>query len=159
MDFITINEYFYKIASRLMLVLLLPITAFVLIYILPNENPAEQLLKQDRFVMVVSTVFLLWIFIFYFFNKKIKSIRNDQGLRKKLERYFGLTIVRYTIFSFCSILLSVAFYFSENDLFTGLFLLQLVLCGILWPTSSKVSSDLRLRGDEREMVYYKKDVL
>jgi hypothetical protein len=39
------------------------------------------------------------------------------------------------------------------------FLIQLILAGIVWPTSSKVSSDLKLRGDEREMVYYKKDVL
>lgn len=33
----------------------------------------------------------------------------------------------------------------------------LLLAGLLWPTSRKVSVDLKLRGDEREMVYYKKD--
>jgi hypothetical protein len=59
--------------------------------------------------------------------------------------------------SSASLILAVGLYLSNSNVFTALYLAGLVLSGILWPTDRKVSADLRLRGDEREMVYFKKD--
>jgi hypothetical protein len=159
MDFISISEYFYKLFSRLLLIVLLPIAVFISIYLQPMMAPLDGDQHRSEFITVISVVVCLWMFVFIFFNKKIKSARNGQGLREKLEKYFRLTIVRYIFFSVCSLTLAVAFYVSRNDVFTALFIVQLILCGVVWPFSSKVSNDLKLRGDEREMVYYRKDSL
>jgi hypothetical protein len=160
MDFTSINEYFYKLFSRLLLILLFPIFIFIWVYLQPSRltpqdanNPAFELL------LIIGVVASFWMLIFILFNKKIKSVRNGQGLRDKLEKYFRLTIVRYIIFSLCSLAFAIAFYVTGNDLFTMFFITQLAFCGLLWPFSAKVSRDLKLRGDEREMVYYKKDQL
>jgi hypothetical protein len=91
------------------------------------------------------------------FNKKIKSIRKDQGLRLKLEKYSDLTIVRYSLIAAVCLVLAYGFYLTKDDMITGMFAITLILLGVLWPRSAKVCRDLKLRGDEREMVYYKKD--
>jgi hypothetical protein len=114
---------------------------------------------ESELMVVTGIVISLWSFVFIFGIKKIKSARNGQGLRAKLEKYFLLTIVRYSVFSTCSLILAVAFYLTRDDIFTLFFIAQMLLCGFLWPFSSKVSNDLKLRGDEREMVYYRKDSL
>jgi len=157
MNFTSINEYFYKLYSSVLVILLTPIITFIALYLLPSETDTENLSLSQYGVLVTSMIFLIWISTFVLFNKKIKSARNGQGLREKLEKYFLLTIVRYIAFSLCSVLLAIAFFYLKHEIFTLLFVLQLIVAGVLWPFSSKVCNDLKLRGDEREMVYFKKD--
>jgi hypothetical protein len=157
MDFVSITEYFYKFSSRLLVMLLLPITAYIWLYMTPIKQSTD--IDSNFNAFLLATIGLLWIFNFILFNKKIKSIRNGQGLRIKLEKYFSLTIVRYSLFTFCALICCVSFYITRDDFFTACFVVQLILCGLLWPRSAKVSNDLKLRGDEREMVFYKKDKL
>lgn len=56
-------------------------------------------------------------------------------------------------------ILAVGFYLTRNDLFTVLYVAGLLFSVMVWPTGPRVSADLMLRGDEREMVYFKKDAL
>ncbi len=159
MDFTSINEYFYKLFSRLLLILLFPIFIFIWVYLQPPHLSLDTGDPEFELFSVLGVVTSFWIIVFIFFNKKIKTVRNGQGLRDKLEKYFRLTIVRYSTFSFCSLTFAIAFYVTGNSVFTMFFVSQLILSGLLWPFSAKVSRDLKLRGDEREMVYYKKDQL
>jgi hypothetical protein len=158
MEFTSINEYFYKFNSFLLIIMLMPIVGFIALYLQLTPGVNDQYISTT-FVITASLIATTWLTIFVFFDKKIKSIRNAQGLRQKLEKYFRLTIVRFSVFACCAFVLLVMFYKTRNDLITLMFLLELVISGFVWPTSSKVANDLKLRGDEREMVYYRKDVL
>jgi hypothetical protein len=141
------------------MLLLVPVGVFIAIYLQPVDQPNVLIVHAELFVIVCSAVLIIWAVVFIFFNKKIKTVRKGQGLRQKLEKYFLITIVRYSFFCFCSLGLAVVFYLTRSDVYTILFLAQIVAAGLLWPFSWKVSADLKLRGDEREMVYYKKDQL
>jgi hypothetical protein len=57
------------------------------------------------------------------------------------------------------LLLAVGLFLTRSDIFTAFYIAGLIFSAVFWPTSRKVSDDLRLRGDERQMVYYKKDTL
>lgn len=140
-----------------MMILLFPIFGFMYCYLAVSDRPALAYYPNQR--IVAGTILALWAISFIFFNKKIKRARKGQGLRVKLEEYFSITIVRFSIFAICSLILSVAFYLTGDDFYSISFIVQLGLCALLWPRSTKVSDDLKLRGDEREMVYYKKDTL
>jgi hypothetical protein len=157
MQFVSITEYFYKFFSTLLLIILLPIISFIALYLQPGDLETE--IEKAPIPYVTYSVFTLvvWAVTFIFFNKKIKSVRNRQGLRQKLEKYFQLTIVRYSALSLSGLVLATGFYFLRNDFFTAFFLVLLFLVALIWPTTRKVCSDLKLRGDEREMVFYKKD--
>jgi hypothetical protein len=152
----TITQYFYKLYIVVLLIQLVPIFSFILVYVLapPVSIKSPGWSSPLNLSGLVVTVLLIQ---FGIFNKKIKSIRKDQGLRLKLEKYFRLTIVRYSLVGIVLLLLAYGFYLTKDDQITGLFAFTLILLGVLWPRSAKVCSDLKLRGDEREMVYYQKD--
>ena len=157
MNFISITQYFNKLHSALLGLLIVPLLVFIALYFFLNGSPPSP--RNAYLIMIVSSAMLMdWWVAMLIFNKKIKSARNEQGLGRKLDKYFQITIVRYSLFSSGSLIMALGLYLSRNDIFAGLYLAGLVVAGILWPTGAKACSDLRLRGDEREMVYFKKDV-
>lgn len=155
MNFLTIGQYFNKLQSTLLLILIIPLLIFTALFFLTAGLPAD--IRSEYYIVISAAAFLDWVMALIIFNKKIKSARNQQGLGAKLDKYFGLTIVRYIILSSASLMLAVGMYLSGSDVFMMLYLVGLLLGGAWWPTPGKVSRDLKLRGDEREMVYYKKD--
>jgi hypothetical protein len=157
MDFTSIKEYFYKLYSYLLIIMLVPIFIFIAVNILPSDR--NLVVTSEQSMMITTVIVLILITSLIFHNKKIKSIRNRQGLREKLEKYFELTIVRYTSFCVCCVALAFAYYYSNDAIFLYLFLVHLIVSAVVWPLSSKVSRDLKLRGDEYQMVYYRKDEL
>jgi hypothetical protein len=159
MRFISISEYFYKFYSMVLLIILFPIIAFIALYLQPVELQTDFQTAPDSFIFFTGCILILWLVVFIFFNKKIKSLRNRQGLRQKLDKYFQLTIVRYSTLSLTGLILAIAFYILRHDFFTLVFVIHLCLTVLLWPTSGKVCRDLKLKGDEHQMVFYRKDVL
>lgn len=155
MNFLTIGQYFNKLQSVLLLILIVPLLIFTTLYFFTGGKPEDP--QTEYYIIIAAAVLMDWAMALIIFNKKIKSARNQQGLGAKLDKYFKLTIVRYSILSSASLLLAVGLCLSGSDVFMVLYLVGLLLAGVFWPTSRKVSVDLKLRGDEREMVYYKKD--
>ena len=157
MEYFTIGQYFTKLNIRLMLIILILVVGFIAAYFLSAYDiEAKPWLSFNKTLSIVAGI---WIIMFLYYFKKIKSIAKDQGLGLKLTKFFYLTIVRYILLALASIFLMYGFYITKDDKLTGIFVANLALMAMLWPTSKKVSNDLKLRGDEREMVYYKKDVL
>ena len=155
MNFITIAQYFNKLQIFFFLLLMMPLLLFIALYIFFPEYPAEP--RREYFIIILGAAFVDWLLAAIIFNKKIKSARNAQGLGAKLEKYFHITIVRYTFLSSAGLILAVGFFLTASDVFTCVFLLSLVFSAFCWPTGPRVSKELMLRGDEKEMVYFKKD--
>jgi hypothetical protein len=155
MTFISITQYFNRLHIVLFILLIVPLLVFIALYFFRLGVAAPS--ATDYYAVILPAVVLDCLVSIIIFNKKIKSARNAQGLGTKLEKYFETTIVRYSLISSASLLLAVGFYLTQSDVFTALYLGGLGLAGFLWPTSRKVAEDLRLRGDEKELVYFKKD--
>ena len=161
MNFISITQYFNKLHSALFALMIVPLLLFIALYFLLPEMPpvprTEYFILREYCIMIVSAVLVAWLMATIIFNKKIKSARNEQGLGAKLDKYFQITIVRYRLLSTASLLMAFGLYLTRSDIFSGLYLAGLIVSAVLWPTGRKVTHDLRLKGDEREMVYFKKD--
>jgi hypothetical protein len=157
MTWITIGQYFYRMYIAVLLILLIPIFSFIVNYVFFAFTIHSYSLPWYTPVNLASLTATFVLLQFLIFAKKIKSIRKDQGLRLKLEKYFRLTIVRYSLIVLPCLLLVYGFYLTKDDRLTGVFAITMILSGGLWPRPAKVCSDLKLRGDEREMVYYQKD--
>lgn len=156
MRFFTISQYFNKLQSILFFLLLIPLLIFIALYLYADHNPLE----PDTvvyFVAIPLAVLLGWVVGIARFNKKIKSARIAQGLGAKLDKFFGLTIVRFAFLAASGLMLALGFLLTGSDLFPGMYLVALVLGATMWPTPARVCRHLRLRGDEREMVYFRKD--
>lgn len=155
MTFITIGQYFNKLHSGLFTLLIIPVMVFSALYFFVGGKEPDP--RMEYYLIVGTAVLLDWAMAMVIFNKKIKSARNEQGLGAKLDKYFKITIVRYGILSSASLMLALGLYLTRSDFFTAMYVAGLIFSGTLWPTGRKVSEDLRLRGDERQMVYFKKD--
>jgi hypothetical protein len=157
MQHFTMSQYFNRINIALMMLLLIPIFGFIAVYTLIATGGSQlivQWLAMHHLVTITATV---WLLLLLFFFKRIKSIRNDQGLGLKLQKYFRLTIVRYILISMLSVFLAISFYITKDDRVTAIFASNLIFAAIVWPRPAKACNDLKLRGDERELVYFKKD--
>jgi hypothetical protein len=156
MNFITISQYFNRLQILFFILLMMPLLVFIAVYFFLPDNPADD--RMEYLIIIIPTAALLdWLVGIIIFNKKIKSARKAQGLGAKLEKYFEITIVRYCFLSSVGMILAVGFFLSASDVFTALYLLNLLMSILYWPTGPKVSRDLMLKGDEHEMVYFKKD--
>lgn len=155
MNFITMNQYFNKLLIFFLVLLITPLLVFIALYLAAYENVPGP--GNEYYVALPALALLDWILGMVMFNKKIKSARNEQGLGAKLEKYFNITIVRYSFLASSGFILALGFYLTRSDFFTGLYLASLTLSAFFWPTGPRVSRELMLKGDEKEMVYYRKD--
>ena len=155
MTFITIGQYFNKLQIVFLVLLIVPLLAFIALYFISGKNTQDA--GIEHYVIIPSLVLFEWMLAMIMFNKKIKSVRNEQGLGAKLYKYFRLTIVRWSFVASAGLMLAIGYFLTGSDVFTGLYLLSLVLSLFLWPTGPGVAAHLMLRGDEKEMVYFKKD--
>lgn len=155
MNFISISQYLNKLQILFFVLLMVPLLVFIALYFFFPDNPVET--RTELLIITPFAAFVDFILGMTISNKKIKSVRNAQGLGAKLDKYFEITIVRYSFLASVGLVLGLGFYFTGSDLFSALYLLHLLLSAMYWPSAARVCNELMLRGDEREMVYYKKD--
>lgn len=157
MNFISIQQYFNKLQIVFLILLIIPLLAFIALYFFAPESLFVP--RKELYIIVSLAVVTDWILAMKIFNKKIKSARNEQGLGAKLDKYFYITIVRSSFLSTSALMLAAGFFLTQGSLFTALYVVNLVVALMLWPTGPRIARELMLRGDEREMVYFKKDSL
>ena len=157
MNFISIHQYFNKLQIVFLVLLIVPLLAFIALYFFAPESLLAP--RMELYVIVSLAAVADWILAMIIFNKKIKSARNEQGLGAKLDKYFYITIVRYTFLSTSALMLAAGFFLTQANLFTALYLVNLIGVLLLRPTGPRIAGELMLRGDEREMVYFKRDSL
>jgi hypothetical protein len=165
MKYNSIREYFYKLHNVLYALVLIPLLVFIYVYLEFQYREFESLYKDDDFLIRIVVFglsivqFVIWIFTFYTFNKKLKQLRLVESLGERLDQYYKLTTVRFTLVTVGSLMLAAGFYLTEDQVITVLFVTSLGILSLLWPLPSKVCRDLKLRGDERTMVLFRKDTL
>lgn len=155
MSFISMSQYLIRLQIWFLVLAIMPLLLFIALYLIFPDYPAQP--AEEYLMIILGAAFIDWPLAAILFNKKIKSARNEQGLGAKLDKYFQIAIIRYTLFSSAGLILAVGFFLTSSDIFTGVFLVSLIFAFSYWPTGPRVSNELRLRGDEREMVYFRKD--
>ena len=158
MKYQSLREYFYKLYALLFFLVLIPLGAFIYLYLAMRTQGFGGILNNDEFLSQTliyvfgAVAFVDWSASFLIFSRGLKSARTITSLGGKLDRYYALTIVRFALIISGLLVLAAGFFLIENHVLTGLFMISLVVLGIVWPFPSKVCNDLALKGDERNMV-------
>ncbi|MGC4021666.1 MAG: hypothetical protein QM734_06855 [Cyclobacteriaceae bacterium] len=158
----TLHEYFYKLYNKNMLMMLLPIGEFLGIYylllsgVLPTLIDDELIVQTMLFVVPFVGLSILTIVQLGIY-KKCKKISSEPSLGKKLELYVPITKRNTNGFILASFLLAIGFFLTAHEWFSIYFGVVILWSWIQWPSPRKVCRDLKLRGDEREMVMTKGD--
>lgn len=84
----------------------------------------------------------------YLKNTRIKSIRKESDLTKKLPKYQSALIIKLTIMEMTAIVLALLYVFSSNLFFLALSLaIAIVMIGD-YPSKNKVTRELQLDDEE-----------
>jgi hypothetical protein len=165
MKFNSIREYFYKLYNVLYSLVLLPLAVFIFLYLqmqsgeLEGHYRGEQQITTLLLIIIGIVVLIDWILSVILYNHRLKSVRTIESLGEKLSNYYKLTVLRFAIVITGLLILAGGFYLTENQVFTGMFVVSLGILSLLWPLPAKICRDLKLRGDERLMVLHKKEKL
>ncbi len=156
----SIRDYFTSLYNILYGILLLPLLAFVYLYLEQQAGRLEpKVVERDIIVGVLAIVVVVdWVVSYVLFKNEIKKARQIESLGMRLEKFKSITIVRYAIVSSSCLFLAVGFYFTTHQALTGLFVVGMILLSSIWPTTYRVCDQLQLQGEEREMIIKKKDL-
>jgi hypothetical protein len=165
MKYNSLREYFYKLHNLLFGIILLPFLVFVALYWQMNEGNIEGPYRYNEtytnFMFWVSgfVVIMDWIISGFLYLRGKRAAQKLASLGTRLDRIFSFTVLRFALVISGSLIFAAGFYFTEDQLFTLLFGVNILLLILFWPTPAKVCNDLKLKGDERTLVLYKKDRL
>ena len=154
------RAYFYKLHNILYVIILIPILLFAYLHLeamsapvpVNPSQPVVTYLSMCGFVAAVA--FSIW-----YFANHLKRVKKTEGLGDKLKQYAKLSVVRFFFIAVGCMLLVWGYWITNDPFIIALFMVSMIVLSLWWPSPGKVCKDLRLKGDEREMVFYRKDVL
>lgn len=165
MKYSSVPEYFYKLHIRLYALVLVPLLTLVIVYWVDQTAQGRalwQFSEDDSLIFITPFVFMVlidWLAALFIFRKRLTPILTIDSLGERLERYAVLTFIRFVIIVAGLLVLVAAFYLTDNYYVVILFAANLLCLVFFWPTSAKVCSDLKLKGDEQKLVFYKMERL
>jgi hypothetical protein len=158
----SLREYFYKLANRCYLLILLPLGVFIYLYYQFESKKITPYIKDESITLIILAGIVVLSLIYlttvhWLSRKRLKKYSAEVGLGRKLDRYYEIVMFRYSACSSSSLMMALGLLFTGNELF-GIFFMGILLWIMLqWPTTKRTCRDLDLKGDEYEMVLFKKD--
>ena len=162
MNFSSIREYFYKLNSRCYIFVLVPLAAFIFIYFYREERKALPPI-QDAWIgqIILIGACLITLInlttVHWLSRKRLRTYALLVGLGNKLDKYYEIILLRFNASCITALLMAVGALLTENENFGFCFIIILLWMALQWPTSRKACRELELKGDEYEMVFYKKE--
>jgi len=158
----TLKEYFYKLYNRGMIMMLLPIAEFLAIYYLILSGNLLPFVYDEIAVVILLTLFPIVVLsiltiVQLEISRRLKKISEEPSLGRKLDLYLPLAKRKIKSLVWVSFLLGIGFFFTSDERFSIYFGAVILWCAWQWPSPRKVARDLKLKGDEREMVISRGD--
>lgn len=156
----SVKPFYDKLNLVFNAILAPPLLAFVWAYLESTAGNLEPILDESsvntvNFIMPL-VVFGLIITSFYLFRNRLSTIEPSKSLSQKLEEYFTTCIVMYALLEFGLIISVVGYYLTLGNVFLGMFVVVLVFFSLHKPTPYRIAKNLRLKGDEKEQMIYKR---
>jgi hypothetical protein len=160
MNFNSLKEYFYTLYNACLLRLLIAMGLFLAIYYLSLSRTVSPYIQEQELVDFLRYAYLALILITLTIvhleiYRRLKSHSEVVGLGKKLDLYYGVVGMRMRAFLSISFFLAAGFFFTGHQWFSLYFASMIIWFLLQWPSPGRVSSQLKLKGDERTMVITK----
>ena len=161
MNFFSVKEFFYKLNTIGFILLLLPLVVFVFLHFYTlATSPA--IVDTDQlavlFLVLCSMVAIVLTIVHLLWRERMKRLKGLNELARKMDGYFVLFVLRNGAYAAGSLVMSAGFYLTGSVYFTGAFLFLLLALVIQWPRPVNFCNAFGLRGPERDLVLYNRDL-
>ncbi|MFZ1808583.1 MAG: hypothetical protein WAU36_15225 [Cyclobacteriaceae bacterium] len=164
MKFSSIKEYFYKLNNLCYLITLIPLGVFIFLYLKMQEGKIYAIIQEQHRILITQILVfalcaLILTIVHLVVKKKMKVYSRDLSLGYKMDKYFYLSLSRIVLGALASLLVAGGLFITGSEIFSAYFLAILLWMAYQWPTPKKMCAELLLKGDEKEMVLYKRESL
>lgn len=162
MEFNSIKEYFYKIYNVCYALTLLPLGIFIYLYLELQVGEINSSIQDSNQLLLLQIVFFVFVALILtsvhlVVAKKIKTLSKEFKLSTKMDGYYKLAITRIAIGILVSLLAGAGLYLTGSEVFSVFFVVVMLWMAYHWPSPQKMSKELALKGDEKEMIVYKRE--
>ena len=91
-------------------------------------------------------------------KKSLSVFPNDDKLKDKLSVYFRISLIKYAILEGATIVSVVGYYLTLSNVYVGFYVVLLMIFSINRPTVYRISRDLKLEGEEKDIVIHKREI-
>ncbi|MGE0772284.1 MAG: hypothetical protein AB7K37_11265 [Cyclobacteriaceae bacterium] len=164
MKFNSIKEYFYKLYNVCYFVTLIPLGVYIYLYLEMQSGALVSPIQDADQLLIIQIAFIIFIVltltsVHWLVRKKLSSILGVVSLGDRMDGYYTIAIFRIGMGVAACLMTAAGFYFTTSELFSITFLAVLVWMSFQWPTPRRLCVDLKLKGDEKDLILYKRDQL
>lgn len=162
MKFSSIKEYFYKLYNVCYMITLVPLAIFIYLYLKLQAVELNSILQKPDYILIAQVVFFVVVFttltiVHLVVRKKMKVLSREFGLGGKMDKYYSYSVFRISAGALVSVIVGGGLFITGSEIFSVYFLLILLWMAYHWPIPKRMCSELALKGDEREMILYKRE--
>ncbi len=150
--FQTFNNYFHGIIA-------VPLLAFSFLYLEFDQGNLEPLVGGRSYYWESGVMFLISAAYIYYMFKKVKISISGIGTGKLEERLatYSKTLIRfYMMVTLPGAIAVILMYITGEMSFSLIYILELFLLSIRRPSITSIVRDLKLTGEEKEIVLKRK---
>ena len=162
MKFSSIKEYFYKLYNVCYMITLIPLAVFIYLYLKLQAVEINSILQNANYILITQVVFFVIVFagltiVHLVIKKKMKLLAREFGLGNKMDKYYNYSVLRILTGALASVIVGGGLLITGSEMFSVYFLLILLWMAYHWPMPKRMCAELTLKGDEREMILYKRE--
>lgn len=161
MKFFSLKEYFYKINTIGFILLLLPVIVFLYLHaaVLKSFPVIDQ--QAQQYTVLVSTLVFVTValtFVNAYWRMRIRRLRSEPELAKKMDGYFILVVLRNGTYALALLVLGAGYYYTHLIYLFGIFIVVVLLLIAQWPGPARFCMAFQLKGSERDLVLHNEDL-
>jgi heme/copper-type cytochrome/quinol oxidase subunit 2 len=160
MNFNSLTEYFYKVYNLCLIMVIVPMVAFLTVYYLVVTGKIHPTIHSEKVLLIILISFPILMIIdltvvHLVVRNRLVALAKEVSLGVRLEKYFGTVTPRFSAVVATGFFMAAGLYLTAHDFFTYYFLFLVGWLFFQWPTPRRVCKDLKLKGDEETMVMTK----
>lgn len=157
------QDYLNKLQIYINALMAVPLLLFIYFFLrIENNSYHPDLLNADSLFLMRAGILLAIIILIILgevtFRKQMAGINLSLKLRDKLELFFNISITRSYYFEIATIISLLGLILSSEEVYVGYYAISLVAFSITYPTLQRISKQLRLNEEEREIIYSRDDI-
>lgn len=157
------NNYFNKLNLIFHAIVGLPLAAFIYLYLEIDKRGRQGVMKDPELseilIYILPTLAIVTAGLaFLQYRRAIPKVKEIADFRQKLDAFSQALIQKYALLEFSSIISVVGIYLTADVIYIALYLFMLLFLSLHRPTVYRIVRDLKLKGEEKEIVLHKKDL-
>lgn len=163
MHFHDLKDYLFKLNNLFHVIVAIPLLAFVYLYLESQVGRVQPLINNPDTILILHYILPLIIMVesgiaFIITKKSLSVFPNHDILIEKLGVYFRISLIKYAILEGAAIVAVIGYYLTLSKVYVGFYVVLLMIFSINRPTVYRISKDLKLDGDEKDIVIHKRGI-